>query len=79
MDVMVGAMRGLGYAVLPMIVSLTGACLFRVVWIFTIFSIPQYHTLNVLYLSYAISWILTFTVELIVYLVIMRKYKNSEA
>ena len=79
MEVMTGVLRGMGRSALPMAVTLIGACLFRVVWIFTIFSIPQYHTLNVLYLSYAISWILTFTVELIVYLVIMRKYKNSEA
>ena len=34
MDTMVGGLRGLGYSVVPMLVSLTGACLFRVVWIF---------------------------------------------
>ena len=33
MDTMVGGLRGLGYSVVPMLVSLTGACLFRVVWI----------------------------------------------
>ena len=42
MDCMVGSLRGLGYSVLPMIVSLTGACGFRVFWIFTIFaSLPD--------------------------------------
>lgn len=57
MDVLVGSLRGMGYAILPMIVSLIGACGFRVLWIFTIFSI--WHSLPVLFLSYPISWILT--------------------
>ena len=51
---------------MPMIVSLTGACLFRVIWIFTIFAID--HSLFVLYISYPISWILTFIVHFICYL-----------
>ena len=38
MDVFVGSLRGMGYSVMPMLVSLTGACLFRIVWIFTIFA-----------------------------------------
>ncbi len=62
MDVMVGALRGMGYAIMPMLVSLTGACLFRVVWIYTIFQ--SYHTLPCLYISYPISWALTFLVHL---------------
>lgn len=49
MDVMVGSLRGMGYSVMPMLVSLTGACLFRVVWIYTIFR--SYHTLVCLYWS----------------------------
>ncbi len=62
MDVMVGSMRGMGFSILPMIVSLTGACLFRVVWIMTIFQ--KIHTLPCLYWSYPISWALTFAVHL---------------
>ena len=38
MDVIVGQLRGIGYSVMPMIVSLTGACLLRIVWIMTIFA-----------------------------------------
>lgn len=71
MDVFTGSIRGLGYSILPMIVSLTGACAFRVLWIFTIF---QYeHTLFCLYLSYPISWILTAGSHFICYLVIRKK------
>lgn len=38
MDTMVGGLRGMGYSVLPMVVSLTGACAFRIFWIFTVFA-----------------------------------------
>lgn len=71
MDVMVGGLRGIGYSIMPMLVSLTGACLFRVVWIYTVFQ--QVRTLECLYLSYPISWILTFSVHLICFIVVYRK------
>lgn len=71
MDVIVGSLRGMGYAIMPMLVSLTGACLFRIVWIATIFQ--QIHTLPCLYISYAISWALTFTVHLICFTIIYKK------
>lgn len=71
MDVMVGSIRGMGYSIMPMIVSLTGACLFRVVWILTVFR--SYHTTFMLYVSYPISWLLTFTIHVICYIVVSRK------
>ena len=71
MDVMVGTLRGVGYSIMPMIVSLTGACLFRVVWIMTVFAANP--TLDILYMSYPISWGLTFGVHLLCYLLIARK------
>ena len=71
MDVMVGTLRGVGYSIMPMIVSLTGACLFRVVWIMTVFAMNP--TLDVLYSSYPISWALTFGVHLLCYMFIARK------
>lgn len=71
MDVMVGTLRGVGYSVMPMIVSLTGACLFRVVWVLTVFAANP--TLDILYLSYPISWALTFGVHMLCYVFIARK------
>ncbi|MBQ5314212.1 MAG: MATE family efflux transporter [Oscillospiraceae bacterium] len=71
MDVMVGSIRGLGYAVMPMIVSLMGACAFRVVWIFTVFR--MFHTQFSLYISYPISWTITFAVHLICFLAVRKK------
>ena len=73
MDTMAGQLRGIGRSVLPMIVSLTGACLLRIVWILTIFSIPEYHTLTVLYLSYPISWGVTFLVHLACWFIVSPK------
>lgn len=52
MDVIAGSVRGMGYSILPMLVSLAGACVFRIIWIFTIFR--WQHTLFSLYISYPI-------------------------
>lgn len=59
MDVQVGSMRGIGYNVLPMLVSLVGACVFRLVWLATVFQIPAYHRIETVYIVYPISWALT--------------------
>ena len=74
MDVMVGQLRGVGYAIMPMIVSLTGACLLRIVWILTVFA--QAHDLTVLYLSYPVSWFVTFAIHFLCYLFVARKRLN---
>lgn len=66
MDVMVGQMRGIGFGVMPMIVSLAGACGLRIVWIMTIFAADP--TLRTLYLSYPISWGVTFAIHMACYL-----------
>ena len=71
MDVMVGQLRGIGYSIMPMIVSLTGACLLRIVWIMTIFA--QNHTLTVLYMSYPVSWFVTFAIHFLCYMLVARK------
>ena len=73
MDVLVGSIRGLGYAVMPMIVSLLGACAFRVVWIYTFFAWDR--TLQTLYISYPISWALTAAAHLICFIAVYRKMK----
>ena len=52
-----------GYSILPTLVSLTGACGLRVIWIFTIFAAQR--SLAILYLSYPISWAVTATAHMI--------------
>ena len=71
MDVGSGVVRGLGYSIMPMLVSMVGACVFRVIWIFTIFR--MYHTLTSLYVSYPISWILTVIAHMVCYFIIRHK------
>jgi putative MATE family efflux protein len=75
MDVMVGQLRGIGYSIMPMIVSLTGACLLRIVWILTVFA--GTHTLTVLYLSYPVSWFVTFAIHFLCYMIVARKRLNQ--
>lgn len=73
MDVLVGALRGIGYSVLPMVVSLLGACGLRLLWIATVFQIPQFHKIEVVYLSYAITWIITAGVHFLCYVIVRKR------
>lgn len=77
MDTLVGVLRGLGYSIVPMIVSLVGACGLRIVWIMTIFQIPMYHSLDTIYLSYPVTWLITAGTHFICYLVITKKMKDK--
>ena len=54
MDVMTGVLRGVGYSLLPMIVSLMGACVFRIFWIQL--AVPQFGSSRGVYVLYPISW-----------------------
>ncbi len=77
MDVFVGLMRGMGYSFTPMIVSLTGACLLRIIWIVTVFQF--FGTLESLYLSYAVTWIVTASVHCICFVHAYRKKRAAFA
>ena len=79
MDVMVGSLRGLGYSIMPMIVSLLGACVLRLIWIATIFQLPQFHTPETIYWSYPFSWIITFLAHVGCYLWAMRRLQRHLA
>ena len=65
MDTYGNAMRGLGKSTLAMIVSLSGSCLFRVIWIYTVFI--KWHTLEILYIVYPVSWLLTSLIYVAIY------------
>ena len=56
MDTMSGSLRGLGHSLTPMIVTMLGACVFRIVWVFWIF--PHFRTMENLLVSYPVSWAL---------------------
>lgn len=78
MDVMVGSIRGLGYSVIPMIVSLVGACGLRLIWIFTYFRTERFHTLESLYFTYPISWIVTSSAHVICFIIIRKHMKKMQ-
>ena len=73
MDVSTGSLRGLGSSFTPMLLSVLGVCGIRIIWIFTVFQIPKYHTPECLYLSYIISWFCTFVFQTIAFIVIYKK------
>lgn len=78
MDVFVGALRGIGYSIMPMIVSLIGACGLRLLWIATVFQIPEYHTQKTIYVSYPITWTITLTVHALCFIWARRKITKTE-
>lgn len=71
MDLPVGSMRGLGNSIAPMIISILGMVVFRIIWISTVFEAN--HELWVLYISYPISWVAT---ELVHYVCFIFTYKK---
>ena len=73
MDVLVGILRGLGYSIMPMIVSLVGVCGIRLLWIFTAFQWDRFHELRYLYATYPASWAFTICIHSICLLYVWRK------
>ena len=77
MDGMANAIRGIGHSLMPVISCLVGACIFRIIWLFTIFQIPAFHQPATIFISYPISWLLTFIANLIFYNVYIRKVSEK--
>ena len=76
MDISTGTLRGLGYSLTPMFISLLGACGLRILWVYTVFK--KYHTLESIYISYPISWIVTFSVLFVLFQFIITKKINTQ-
>ena len=77
MDTTTGAMRGIGSSMTPMVITILGVCVMRIVWIYTVFAIPQYHTFAGLFISYPISWALTFAALIVSYIIIMHRRSRT--
>ena len=71
MDCTTAASRGLGKGLVPMVFVFLGSCVFRVVWIYTIFA--HFHTIGSLYLLYPFSWLLTGSAEIVYFILCYRK------
>ena len=76
MEVIVGSLRGMGSSIFPMVVSLLGICVFRIFWIMTVFQTN--HTIEILYYSYPISWIITGVIHLFTWFFVMKKTLEKE-
>lgn len=74
MDVFAGSVRGLGYSFVPMVISTIGACVLRIIWIFTVFK--AHHTLETLYVSYPITWMITIFAYIVCYIICLKKVKR---
>lgn len=71
MDCTIAASRGLGKTVVPTFIVIMGSCVFRVIWIYTIFA--YFKTIPSLYLLYIFSWVITAAAEIIYFQAIYRK------
>jgi len=79
MEVSTGALRGMGASLAPMLISVLGVCGMRIGWIFTVFQLPAYHSIESLYVSYPISWLITFIAQLLVFLLVYRRAVRRSA
>lgn len=77
MDTTTGSMRGIGSSVIPMVITVVGVCVMRIVWIYTVFAMPQYHSFSGLFISYPISWLLTFIALFISFVIIIRRKEKK--
>ena len=75
MDVLTGAIRGMGSSLVPMVICLLGACGLRILWILAVF--PLWRTPGGLYLCYPISWIVTLMALLVAYGLVYRKHAKN--
>ena len=73
MEVTTGAIRGVGVSVVPMIISIVGVCVLRIVWVATVFAMVG--TLASLLLCYSVTWAITFTAQFIAFSVIYKRKK----
>ena len=75
MDLFPGALRGMGRSGVPMILSILGTVGTRIVWIFWIF--PAHRSLDILFISYPVSWILTILMQVICFWFVRKKVHES--
>lgn len=71
--------RGMGCSISPMIISILGVCAARLLWIFTIFQMPAFHTAASLYISYPVSWIATFLAQTVLFYHILNKKQRERS
>ena len=76
MDNAIAASRGLGKSVVPTVIVIMGSCVFRIIWVYTVFA--YFGTIPSLYLLYIFSWSITAIVEMIYFRGVFRKQFNRQ-
>ena len=76
MNVFPGVTRGMGFSVLPMLCTLVGACLMRILWLWTFFT--WYPTVIMLFACYPITWTLAGIGQVVTFLYARQKSRNRE-
>ena len=77
MDCTANTLRGLGYSMTPMLITLVGACGLRILYLAFFYQIPRFHFYQSIFVSYPLSWGVTFAVLLCVLAVLLRKVKTA--
>ena len=77
MDVLTGAIRGMGKSIVTLFISIIGICGVRLGWIFTVFRMEQFHSLDSLYFSYIVSWIACILAQIIAFIILYKKFKKK--
>ena len=77
MDLFPGALRGMGYSTVPMILSIIGTVGVRIIWIYGLF--PSHRSLTFLFLSYPVSWIATIIMQVICFWFVRKKIHRTMA
>lgn len=73
-DSVVGALRGMGYSLSSMIMSIVGICGVRLLWVFTFCRMEPYcNFVNTVYVSYPISWVVTLAMQSVCFVIALRK------
>lgn len=75
MDLFPGALRGMGYSAVPMILSVIGTVGTRIFWIFAAF--PQHRSLYFLFISYPGSWAATIVMQVICFYFVRKRCINK--
>ena len=76
MEVLTGAVRGMGASLTTLFISISSVCGIRIMWIFTVFRMEKFHSLDSLYFSYVISWMGCILALLVAYNIINKHKKR---
>lgn len=69
----------MGASLGPTVICLTGVCGIRILWIYTIFRMEEFHKLNILFYSYPVSWVITVMAQFILFLHLRKKILRQYA